>query len=302
MLIFLRLKFNLKLYIIYNIKLHLIIGEIMEKIKFCWNCGHEVPYQKYADIDYVPKCDICGSLYPEKPKDEALLSIYQDEYLKNRSDKNLNRLFDLMSKVTFNVICYKLKCTSSYEEIDDIWDKVQWTLEKLIKYYKEKPDFKITTSFVQYIGQVILYPLYNKDARERQKKEISIYTPKFNNTKDKKNKELFDYLSSDTDGGINEIENTIDYNITQNYLVSESTDYINTVIQSLYDYEVSEKSKHAFRSSLYMAQLYKYFISGEIENKIVTDIMNSLDFTLIKKFNASRDIYKNILMKHIAGN
>ena len=66
MLIFLRLKFNLKLYIIYNIKLHLIIGEIMGKIKFCWNCGHEVPYQKYADIDYVPKCDICGSLYPER--------------------------------------------------------------------------------------------------------------------------------------------------------------------------------------------------------------------------------------------
>ena len=85
-------------------------------------------------------------------------------------------------------------------------------------------------------------------------------------------------------------------------MVSEYQDYINTVIQSLYDYEVSEKSKHAFRSSLYMAQLYKYFISGEIENKIVTDIMNSLDFTLIKKFNASRDIYKNILMKHIAGN
>ena len=273
----------------------------MGKIKYCWNCNNEVPYQEYDNIKFVPKCKKCGALYPEKPKDEALLSIYQDEYLKNRTDKNLNKLFNLMSKVTFNVICHKLKCTSSHEELDDIWDKTQWTLEKLTKYYKEKPDFKITTSFVQYIGQVILYPLYNKDEQDKQKKEISIHTPKYNNSKDKNNKELFDYLSKDTDGGINETENTIDYRVTQNHLVIESMNYINTVIKSLYDYEKSEHTNHEFRNSLYMAQLYKYFINGEIGNKIVEEIMNSLDFTLVKKFEASKEIYKGILMKHAMG-
>ena len=273
----------------------------MGKIKYCWNCNTEVPYQEYNNINFVPKCEKCGALYPEKPKDEALLSIYQDEYLKNRSDKNLNKLFNLMSKVTFNVICHKLKRTSSHEELDDIWDKVQWTLEKLTKYYKEKPNFKITTSFVQYIGQVILYPLYNKDEQEKQQNEISIHTPKFNNSKDKNNKELFDYLSKDTDGGINETESNIDYGITQNHLVKESIDYINTVIESLYDYEKSENTHHEFRNALFMGQLYKYFINGDIRNKVVEEIMNNLDFKLVKKFEASKEIYKDILMKHVVG-
>ena len=54
----------------------------MSKIKYCWNCKCEVPYQFYNNIDYIPTCPNCGVSYPEKPKDEALLSIYQDEYLK----------------------------------------------------------------------------------------------------------------------------------------------------------------------------------------------------------------------------
>ena len=273
----------------------------MARIKYCWKCNCEVPYQEYNNINYVPICKNCGAKYPEKPKDEALLSIYQDEYLQNRSEKNLNQLFNLMSKVTFNVICHKLKQTSSHEELDDIWDKVQWTLEKLTKYYKEKPNFKITTSFVQYIGQVILFPLYNKDEQEKQQKEISIHTPKFNNSKDKNNKELFDYLSKDTDGGINETESNIDYEITQNHLTKESIDYINTVIESLYDYEKSEHTNHEFRNSLYMLQLYKYFIYGDIKSRIVEEIKNSLDFTLVKKFEASKEIYKDILLKHAVG-
>ena len=151
----------------------------MNKIKYCWNCGHEVPYQVYSSINFVPKCPKCESLYPEKPRDEAMLSIYQDEYLADRSEKNFNRLFKALNVMTFNVICYKLKIKSSHEQLDDILDKVQWTLEKLAKYYIEKSDFKVTTSFNKYIGQLVLYPLYNKDEQERQKNEISIHIPMF---------------------------------------------------------------------------------------------------------------------------
>ena len=84
----------------------------MSKIKYCWNCGHEVPYQVYSSINFVPKCPKCESLYPEKPRDEAMLSIYQDEYLADRSEKNFNRLFKALNVMTFNVICYKLKIKS----------------------------------------------------------------------------------------------------------------------------------------------------------------------------------------------
>ena len=273
----------------------------MSKIKYCWNCKTEVPYREYNNIKFIPTCPKCGVKYPEKPKDEAFLSIYQDEYLANRTEENLNKLFTLMSKVTFNIICHKLKCTSSHEQLDDIWDKVQWTLEKISKYYKEKPNFKIGTSFVKYISQVVLFPLYNKDEQEKQKKEISIHTPKFSNSKDKGNKELYDYLSSDTDGGINQTEYELDYENDQNHLTKESIEYISTVLESLYEYEKSEKTNHEFRNSLYMAELYKYFISGKINDKVVQDIINSLDFNLVKKFDASKDIYKDILVKHAMG-
>ena len=141
----------------------------MNKIKYCWNCGYEVPYQVYSSINFVPKCPKCESLYPEKPRDEAMLSIYQDEYLADRSEKNFNRLFKALNVMTFNVICHKLKVKSSHEQLDDILDKVQWTLEKLAKYYKEKSDFKVTTSFNKYIGQLVLYPLYNKDEQEKER-------------------------------------------------------------------------------------------------------------------------------------
>ena len=50
-----------------------------------------------------------------------------------------------------------------------------------------------------------------------------------------------------------------------------------------------------------MGHLYKYFINGDIRNKVVEEIMNNLDFKLVKKFEASKEIYKNILMKHAIG-
>ena len=270
----------------------------MSKIKCCWDCSKEVPYQEYNSIDFIPKCPHCGALYPEKPKDEALLSIYQDDYLADRSDKNFNKLFNLISKVTFNIICHKLKCSSSYEGQDDIWDKVQWTLEKLTRYYREKPNFKITTSFIQYIGQVVLYPLYNKDEQEKNKKELSIHTPKFKNSKDKSTKELCDYLSGDDGGGVvKDLEKKMDYESDKLAIVKETENYLNELLNSLYDYDVSENSKKSFRDCYYMANLYKWFICGETEDKIVEEIINSLDFDLIKKFNESKNVYKEMLIE-----
>ena len=273
----------------------------MEKTKYCWNCGEKVPYQEYKNIDFIPTCSKCGVKYPEKPKDEALLSVYQDEYLKDRNERNYNRFFELLNKVTFNIICHKLKSSSAYESIDDILDKTQWTMEKLTKYYTEKPDFKITTSFVQYLGQVVLYPLYNKDEKERQDKEISLHSPKYKDNKGNVSKELADYLSSNSDGGINKCDEEMDYVNNKNHLLEESVSFISSVIESLYNYENNKHTNDAFKNAYYIALLYKYFINGQISDKIVEDIMNSMDYSLIEKFDKSREIYKDILMKYACG-
>lgn len=273
----------------------------MSKIKYCWNCGHEVPYQIYNSINFVPKCPKCESLYPEKPKDEALLSIAQDEYLADRSEKNFNKLFKLLNKMTFNVICHKLKIKSSHEQWDDIWDKVQWTLEKLAKYYNEKADFKVTTSFNKYIGQLVLYPLYNKDEQERQKTEISIHTPKFGGVNDKNAKELNDYLSKTDDGEISEVEKNLDYEVNQNYLTTKSLEFINQTINALYDNEKSKNTNKEFRNSYSMAELYKFFICNRCDEKTVEDIINSMDYSLVKKFEKSKELYKQILVDYANG-
>ena len=260
----------------------------MSKIKYCWNCGHEVPYQIYSSINFVPKCPKCESLYPEKPKDEAMLSIAQDEYLADRSEKNFNKLFKLLNRMTFNVICHKLKVKSSHEQWDDIWDKVQWTLEKLAKYYKEKADFKVTTSF-------------NKYEQERQKTEISIHTPKFGNVNDKNAKELNDYLSKTDDGEISEVEKSIDYDVNQNYLVTKSLEFINETINALYDYEKSKDTNKEFRNSYNMTELYKFFIYNRCDEKTVEDIINSMDYSLVKKFEKSKELYKQMLVDYANG-
>ena len=274
----------------------------MNKIKYCWNCGYEVPYQVYSSINFVPKCPKCESLYPEKPRDEAILSIYQDEYLADRSEKNFNRLFKALNVMTFNVICHKLKVKSSHEQLDDILDKVQWTLEKLAKYYKEKSDFKVTTSFNKYIGQLVLYPLYNKDEQDRQKNEISIHIPMFGGAvADKNSKELNDYLSQTCDGEISEVEKNLDYELNQNYLTTKSLEFINQTINALYDNEKSKNTNKEFRNSYSMAELYKFFIYNRCDEKTVEDIINSMDYSLVKKFEKSKELYKQMLVDYANG-
>lgn len=274
----------------------------MNKIKYCWNCGYEVPYQVYSSINFVPKCPKCESLYPEKPRDEAILSIYQDEYLADRNEKNFNRLFKALNAMTFNVICHKLKVKSSHEQLDDILDKVQWTLEKLAKYYKEKSDFKVTTSFNKYIGQLVLYPLYNKDEQDRQKNEISIHIPMFGGAVgDKNSKELNDYLSQTCDGEISEVEKNLDYELNQNYLTTKSLEFINQTINALYDNEKSKNTNKEFRNSYSMAELYKFFIYNRCDEKTVEDIINSMDYSLVKKFEKSKELYKQMLVDYANG-
>lgn len=274
----------------------------MNKIKYCWNCGYEVPYQVYSSINFVPKCPKCESLYPEKPRDEAILSIYQDEYLADRNEKNFNRLFKALNVMTFNVICHKLKVKSSHEQLDDILDKVQWTLEKLAKYYKEKSDFKVTTSFNKYIGQLVLYPLYNKDEQDRQKNEISIHIPMFGGAVgDKNSKELNDYLSQTCDGEISEVEKNLDYELNQNYLTTKSLEFINQTINALYDNEKSKNTNKEFRNSYSMAELYKFFIYNRCDEKTVEDIINSMDYSLVKKFEKSKELYKQMLVDYANG-
>ena len=165
--------------------------------RFCWNCGCEVPYIIYKNMSEIPKCSNCGVLYPEKKKLEAELTLKQDKYLKTRSKKDMEDLFADIPKLTFNLICKVLKKQQIVLEPEIIWDKANWTVMTLISYYKNKPNFKIEGSFVGYISQMILYPIFNQNEIKKNKTEISIENTVGNNNSND-SKTIEDFICSNT--------------------------------------------------------------------------------------------------------
>ena len=149
---------------------------------------------------------------------------------------------------------------------------------------------------------MVLYPLYNKDEQERQKNEISIHIPMFGGAVgDKNSKELNDYLSQTCDGEISEVEKNLDYELNQNYLTTKSLEFINQTINALYDNEKSKNTNKEFRNSYSMAELYKFFIYNRCDEKTVEDIINSMDYSLVKKFEKSKELYKQMLVDYANG-
>jgi hypothetical protein len=50
-----------------------------------------------------------------------------------------------------------------------------------------------------------------------------------------------------------------------------------------------------------MAELYKFFIYNRCDEKTVEDIINSMDYSLVKKFEKSKELYKQILVDYANG-
>lgn len=262
----------------------------------CWKCGVEVPKIIYSNITTIPKCDKCGALYPEKPELESKLTISQDIYLKNRTDENLNNLFLPLNQLTFNIICHHLKNTASKLPKESIDEKVQWTLEKLLTYYKTKPDFKISGSFTKYIDQVVLYPLYNKKEQERKQKEISIFSPIDKNSNDK-DRTILDQLSQQSGRDIiGEIEEKIYFEKKSSQVLKESVEFIKTSINMLYKYENKRDIKHSFTKCIKLTNLYKFFILGK-NDRFMTELYKSSGVDLMNKFNATKELLKKNLYK-----
>jgi len=131
----------------------------------------------YVYQDEPKKCPFCKELYWNKGSVEIKLHTLQEEYLKTKDRKVYEEFFYEMRDLTFNIICGKLKNTYQYKDKDSIEDMVHDSLFTMLSYYATKPNFRVKNSFTEYISQVVLYPLYNKKKKRREKKELSIFTP-----------------------------------------------------------------------------------------------------------------------------
>ena len=261
-----------------------------KKKAICWQCGGEVKKQDYTNLTFIPKCPHCGASYPEKPILEAKLTIYQDEFLKNRTQSNFNRLFNPLYDLIFNIICSKLKKSVARIPRDSIEDMVQWTLMKVASYYREKPDFKVTGSFTSYLGQVVLYPLYNKVDRVREEKEISIYT-QVNSTNEERAKTILDELSEET-------EDTFEINmlnkLSQDRVVENATKFIGKAFNILYWQHKNKNNTKAFSKVVELASLYRNYMNKKNE-RYYRELNKTCSPDLRENFFRSLSVLKDYL-------
>lgn len=164
-----------------------------KKTPHCWNCKTKLDIP--IDAHNIT-CSHCHTRYCEKPRVESLLHQYQEKYLETREKKYFSLMLELLNTVFYNLIVSKLKKSAKFLNDEDIQDKVQWCLLKMVNLY-EKPEFKIGYSFISYCRQVVLYPLYNYQIKKIDNGEISLNTPLKVDGKDGKEYTLLDKISEE---------------------------------------------------------------------------------------------------------
>lgn len=225
----------------------------MKIIKKCWNCGSNLEKTNVNYINEKTFCKICKCEYPEKPKIEAKLSMYQEDYLKTKNKDSFNKMFKILDSLIFNILCSKLKKSAKKIDKEEIDDMKQWCIEKLLQYY-QKPDFKINGSFTGYLSKVVLYPLYNNKNIEKDKNEISLFSP-IGRSSSGEEMLVIDKLSEQNYfDSYSEIESFLFGNIQKNQILNETMELFKTILKIFY-----KKQKNSFSQTLKMALLFKHF-------------------------------------------
>jgi len=222
----------------------------IKKIK-CWKC-----HEPLTDLDSTTNyaCPYCNAHYSNKPINEAKLSILQEEYLATRDVKVLNRMMIIIQDIVYNLICSKLKASGKFLNEEDILDKVQWTLLKMTQYYNRE-EFKITTSFTEYLSQVILYPLYNYKQKNLDQNEISIFTPLGHDSDSDNDKTILDKIIENPYlDGVGEAESYLFKELEKEHTITQVTDFIKSVTTMAY-------KKKGFSTALKLLILFNHYLN-----------------------------------------
>lgn len=228
-----------------------------KKLISCWNC--RIKLEKPEEEGLVDKnnliCPKCGVEYADKPFIEAKLHILQKEYLGSRDQKIFVEMLKLMEGIIYNQIVSKLRKSGVFLDPEEIQDRVHWSIEKILILYSNV-NFKINTSFIEYLGDMILYPMYNYKQKGKDQNEVSIFTP-IGYSKTDKEKE-YTYLDQLKETpifeGYNEVEDFFYGDASKSYMIDLVTDYVDEVIT------ISNKKK-GFETSLKMAILFNQFLN-----------------------------------------
>jgi hypothetical protein len=257
---------------------------ILENVKIkkmkCSRCGQ---YNEWIDsiqqLHLKPEtCKFCGIKYWEKPENEIKLFLLQDEYLKSRESDTLGKMSVIIYDISKNIIIKKLK-NSRKIQIEDIEDKTSDTVEKIISYYISKPNFSIDNSFTGYIEQVVLYPLYNKKVKEKERNEISMEA-------------ILENVNNNNNSNNNISSETLDlkYNLSGSNISSDENDH--------------GSSKSFSINNLFKYSSDEYIINYANIDFFVNDICKAIEALLnlvLKNYGLKEALIQSLFFYHFFG-
>jgi hypothetical protein len=226
----------------------------------CWKCLKPLPIEKFHSIpNYV--CPFCETHFSDKPKNESIFFQKQEAFLRLGSEEALAKMLVMIQTFSYNLICRRLKRSSLFLPEEDIEDKVSWCVAKMLSLYRsESKNFKITTSVVEYLDDVVLYPLYNYKDKERDVQEISLFEPikqkgKGSQNGNKKEQLLIDKLSEEAYlDGVHDVENFMYKKEQEENVIDQIQDYMSLVIDKA-------NETRNFNHALKMIILYKHYLN-----------------------------------------
>lgn len=159
----------------------------------------------------------------------------------------------LLEDITYNQIVSRLRSSGVFLDQADIEDKVQWCLIKMVTLYSNV-NFKINTSFIDYMGSVVLYPLYNYKQQDKDENEISLFTPiNGKNSNGEKEYTYFEKLKETPIlSGNNDTENYFYKEVHKDHVINIVNEYITKVV-------TISKDKKNFGVSLQMMLLFNHY-------------------------------------------
>lgn len=120
-----------------------------EKLKevICSGCHKPVRYQhKHTPLI----CPHCSDRYYSKPKDEYTLFYLQEEFLKDRKNETLTKMYTILKEYCKKLIIKSVK-NKFYFVKEELEVKAHDATVIVIYYYLSKPEFKIENSFGGYL-------------------------------------------------------------------------------------------------------------------------------------------------------
>jgi len=256
--------------------------------KHCWSCHKEVNNVN-NESNYICPNPKCLANYADKPIREAHFQLAQQKYLQNRNDKKaLEEMMLIIQEIGYNQIVSKLKGTGKFLDEDDLHDRVGWVLVKMLELYS-KEDFKISTSLISYMSQVVLFPLYNNKLQEKEQNEISLFTPvSTGSSNSKKENTLYDLMSETPIlDSVCSVENYFYRDMEKENIIVTTNDFFMTMVKGLF------KNK-GFPYALKMLTVLDYYFQ-EKSNKVMTSWWDTEGLEFKKTFDNIIKLYRNAI-------